>query len=150
MGAFLAIGLIGTALSAYGNYKSAQAQGEAKRQQSELDRMKGLEVLRRNEINTELLGKEAIKFSGKQTAQIAASGGGFTASSVALLEETARTVAEEMGRNLEEAEWEAHMISLGAESRDVAAGEIEKAGKISAVGSILGGGIGLARATQGV
>jgi len=138
---------IGSALvSAYGQYKSAKQQGQALEEQAKINFMKANEVLARNDINNELLQESALVTAGTQRAQIAGSGiSGSSASSQELIRDTFEKTAEQIEFNTRAAEWEARMVRLGAESQIESAGQIEKAGIISAVGTA---GFGIARAVD--
>lgn len=145
----LAVAGGGAAMKAYGQWKAAEAQANAKREQASLLDMEAGEILARTDINNDLLAQDAIRFSGRQAASMAASGGGVSATSSAILEETARLASEEMGRNLREAKWEAHMKNIEADSMRRSADQFEKAGKIAAIGSILGSGAKIAGSKPG-
>lgn len=135
---------VGSALvSAYGQYKSANAQADAKREQASINFLKAQEVLDRNTINNELLFESALVHTGTQRAQIAGSGVAFGVSERRLVRDTMDKAAEQVERNTRTAEWDARMTRLGAESQITAAGQIEEAGLITAIGAA---GFGTARA----
>lgn len=129
---------IGSALvSAYGQYKSSQAQAEAQQQQAKLNFLKAEEVLARNEINNDLLLESALVHQGTQVAQIAGSGvdvGGQTQKRV--VAETMRKAQRQIELNTRAAEWESRMIRIGAESQIQSSEEIALAGTISSIGSL--------------
>jgi predicted metal-dependent phosphoesterase TrpH len=134
----LGISGAGAGLKAYGQWKAAEAQADAKREQAQLKMLQAGEVLKRNQIKNDLLEQEAIRFSGTQAASMAASGGGVSATSSAILEETARLAGEQAQRNSRAAEWEAFALNKEAESMMRSADQFETAGKLQAIGSLLG------------
>lgn len=134
---------VGSALvSAYGQYKSGQAQAKSLRAQAQLDFLRAEEVLRRNDINNELLMESALVHTGTQKAQLAGSGRTLE-SGRDLIAETMSKAAEQAALNTEAAEWEARMVRMGASARETAAGDIKSSSTINAIGSL---GIGLTNA----
>ena len=124
---------IGSALvSAHGQYKSAQAQADARREQGQINFLKAEEILSRNFLNNELLMESALVHRGTQEAQIAGSGMAMGEATRGLLRDTIDKASSQIERNTRAAEWEARMIRLGAESQIESAGQIETAGKIQA------------------
>ncbi len=134
---------VGSALvSAYGQYQSSQAQAEQQRQQSQIDFARAEEILRRNEINNELLMESALVHTGTQKAQ--AAGAGVDVSGIGrLVQDTVNKAIEQIELDTRAAEWESRMVRLGAETRLETASDIESAGTISAIGKA-GFGIGTA------
>jgi len=129
----------GIAMQMYGSYKTGKDNAAAMRRQAALDGLKAQEILERNKINIETLFKNAKAFQGSQVAQITGAGGGMGASAMALIEETTILAAEEANAQSRSAEWEANMVRLGAESTMTAAGDVQTAGTISALGTGLSG-----------
>ena len=120
--------------------KAAQEQERLMKEQALMDDMKADELLERNEINNELIRKDTEKFMGEQSAALAGKGqslSGVTA--MGLLEDTYRSMLEDIARNNRDAEWEAGMIRLGASSTRDAAKRTKKAAWIGALGTGLSG-----------
>lgn len=123
-------------ISAYGQYKSGQAQSEAMQQQAELGFLRAEELLERNKINNDLLMESALSFTGTQAAQTAASGVAMGETSRKQMAQTMQTAARQIQLNNRAAEWEAEMARLGANSQLKSAGQIETATNISAIGGL--------------
>ena len=135
-----ALAVAGVAMQVYGTYKASKDKAAAMREQAAQNRLKAEEILKRNELNKEALFKKAKAFKGTQTTQITAAGGGLGASAMALIAETSTLAAEEAESMSRAAEWESNMVRMGADSTQKAAGQVETAGKISALGQGLSGG----------
>lgn len=136
---------IGSALtSAYGQYKAGQAQEAAAQKQAYLNFEEASEVLRRNEINNELLRESALVTQGSQTVQSFGSGKTL-ASSRDLIEQTMDSARRQIDLNTQAAEWEARMIRLGAESQLQSSEEIAEASMITSISTA---GFGMANAYQ--
>lgn len=135
MAFFAAAALVGTAVNAIGQYQSALAQAESLKNQANISKAQASEILFRNKLNNDLVERQALQFAGKQKAQIAGSGIGFTASSLALLEETALFAAEEIALNTRVAEWDATLKNLEADAMLRSARGIKKAGIMAAFGA---------------
>lgn len=136
----LALFAAGSALSIYGNYKSALAQADNLRQESFFKEEQAAEILDRNSLNNELLFEKASAVLGVQQAQIAGSGKAQSATTQALLKDTINTASEEAIRNTRESEWNARMLKIQAESQRSAADQVEDAAAIGALGGGLSAG----------
>ena len=143
------VAAIGLGMQIYGQYKASKDKAAAMREQARLNRLKAVEILKRNEINKEALFKEAKALEGTQAVQLTAAGGGLGASAMALIEETSHFAAEEAKSMTRSAEWEANMVRMGAESTGKAAGQVETAGKISALGTGISGAGQIYSGTRG-
>lgn len=128
----------GTALNAYSIWRQGQEKAQALLQSAEISEAKAQEVIRRNDINNDLIFSDAQKFIGDQVARAAASGGGV-GSSMALYEETASLAAKQIRRNSEIAEWEARMSLLEAQSMRWSAKQTKKGAGILAIGTLASG-----------
>lgn len=128
----------GSALQIYGNFKAAKQKAAFMRQKAMIGNMRATEVLARNEINNDILFKNAKTFTGRQLAQLAGTGGGLSASAMAQLEETFDIATEQAVNNSRVANWEARMLRMGADSDMVAASGIDKAAPINALAQGMG------------
>lgn len=128
----------GTALNAYSIWKQGQDKASALLQSAEIAEAKSQEIIRRNDINNDLIFSDAQKFMGDQIARAAASGGGV-GSSMALYEETASLAAKQIRRNSEIAEWEARMTMFEAQSMRRSADQTKKGATILAIGTFAEG-----------
>lgn len=134
---------VGSALtSAYGQYKAGKDQAEAARQQARIGLMRAEEILSRNEINNGLLKEAALVQQGTQITQTFGSGKTL-ASTRNLVADTMTKANKQIELNTRQAEWEARMARLGAESQLASAENIEQASAINAIGTA---GFGAARA----
>jgi len=70
-------------------------------------------------------------------------------SAMALIEETSTLAAEEAKAMTRSAEWEANMVRMGADSTSKAAGQVETAGQISALGTGISGASRIYSGTKG-
>jgi hypothetical protein len=143
------VAAIGTAVQLYGNYQASKSQADAARAQSALDLRRATEVLERDEINRELLFKDADRLIGTQQVQFAASGRAQDVTTLALMEEAAGEAADQAIRNNRAAQWEATMIQIGAYSRLAGADDLERAARISAVGGALASGANIYNSSPG-
>lgn len=147
--AMVGIGLAGTALDIYGTYQSSKAQAEALRRQALLDRQRAEEVLERNKINNDLLFGRATQMMATQQVSFAGSGRALSATTLAVMANTMDLAAEQAIRNNREAQWEAMMINLGADSSDIAAMRVRKAAKLNALGQAFVGALNIYSAMPG-
>ena len=139
----------GGALKAYGTYTAAQSQAEAMRLQGSLELQKAEELIKRDEINRDLLFKSAKKNLGTQSTQVAASGRAQDVTTLAMMEDTANMAADQAIRNSRATQWEASAIKIGAHAKIAGADDIAKAGLISALGSLAGTAASTAYNTPG-
>lgn len=140
MAAALAAFAAGSAIQMYGQYKAAMAQADNLREEAFFKEEQATETLNRNNINNELLFDKASSFLGSQSAQLAGSGKAQSATTQALLQDTINTAADEAIRNTREAEWNARMMNIQAESMRKSADQVEDAAAMSAIGGGLSSG----------
>ena len=140
----------GTALQVYGTWKAHKDQAALLRRKSFFDRKQAEEVLARNDINNELLWRDGQRLLGDQAAQFAASGRAASATTFDIMAESINEIANEVSRNNRAASWEAAMINAGADSRMFNAGQIDRAGKISAAAQALSGAANIADKSPGL
>lgn len=145
----IALAAAGGALQAYGTYTSAKSQAAAMRFQAQLDLKRATEVIERDQINRELLFKDAKRHVGEQQAQFASSGRAQDVTTLAMMEEVANLASEQAIRNTRAAQWEASMIKIGAYSKIAGADDVAKAGAISAIGGLVATGAKTAYSSPG-
>ena len=139
----------GGLVNAWAAYSASKARSEAMRRQADIDRKRAQEILERAKTNNELLARRTDLIMSEQMTQFAGSGREFGTTTLVALENTADLFAEEAKRNYHEAEWEATMINMGADELLRQRKDIEKAGKLSALGSLLGAGKDLYQSLPG-
>ena len=129
-----------TALSGVLTANAQRKQGQAQRRAAERDaaagRRRAAEVLRRADESAFDLVRDTDTFIGAQRSQIAGSGADLgTTTSLALLADTHRKSEEERIRILEEAEYQAGELEIGAQASIEQGRSFERAGNINAIGT---------------
>lgn len=133
--ALLAVAALGAAAKSYGTYLEAKAAARSYKEKAGVSLMQSEEVLRRADINAAVTEKEGRRFAGEQLAQYAANGVSVDSNaSLAAMEDTASTIADEIIKTKTEAVFEANMLRREAASYYKAARDTEKAGLIGAIG----------------
>jgi len=134
------VAIAGLALSAYGQYASGRAKAEEARRQAEIGRAKAIEIMRRNDVNNQLLLQTTGELQETRLTQQAGSGAVQDASYFSRMEDIYNRAASQAKRNTDAAKWEASMAIAGADSDMRSARDYENAGAISALGTAgLGG-----------
>lgn len=134
----MAAGLLvaGSILSAYGNYKASEAAAEGLLDEANLLGLSAKHVLTLNDMNTQATIQARDELQGAAETQFAASGFATEPGAIA---DIASRAAKEIELNTLEAKYEATKMRAQASAKRKAAAATKKAGKIAAVGSILGG-----------
>jgi len=132
--------IVGTGFSVFGQLKQAKAQKEAAEAQGRAKQAQAFELLRRSEFNIDQLQEEAERFKAKQRTAFAASGVDVGSGvSLVQLEQLNRDLVEEVQVQREEALFKARALEAGADVDTRLAGDIERAGNLSAFGTTLAG-----------
>ncbi len=140
-GAIVAAAMVGgTILSAVGQVKAARAKRQQAEAFAELKRDQAIEILNRSEMNAKEVFKQGTAIKGRQIGAFAKGGVALKGTALLVLQDTANKVAAKQRNIRYAAEWEATKLEreAGIESRFGV--QLEKAGRIQAAGTILGGG----------
>jgi hypothetical protein len=70
----LGAAVVGTAISMYGEYESAQAKAEAAQRKAALKRVEATELLQREQINENVMREQAMYAEGDRVSQAGSSG----------------------------------------------------------------------------
>lgn len=140
----------GGLVSAYGNYRSSMYEAYSMERESLLKNATAREIRFRADINIQDIKKKGKEVRGEQIAQIAGSGRGLSSTTAfAILEQTARDVANEVVNERRDSEYRAAIEEMEAQNlRDVAK-STRKGATIALFGDLLGAGASTARSMPG-
>lgn len=148
MGLFAAaVGLqvAGTLLGAAGARKSSKAQARAARAQAAAKREQADEMLTRAKFNAAVMREQGRGLQQQQIAAYAKSGVALSSgSTLATLQDTASNVNLGIQQMLDEADFKANQLRMGADIDTRLASDIRSAGKFQTVGTLLSGGASVA------
>ena len=130
----------GTAISAYGQYKSSKARATAMRAQADAKRLQAFELLERNEINVQRTREKGELFKAEQITAFAASGVEISEGTpLSVLEDTSAAISKNIADQKREAEFKAEQLFAGADIDTRLSKDVELAGTIGAVGTVAAG-----------
>jgi hypothetical protein len=131
----------GTILGAIGQSKSARAQARAARAQAAAKREQADEMLKRAKFNAAVMREQGRGLQQQQIAAYAKSGVALSSgSTLAALQDTVSTVSLSVQQMLDEADFKANQLRMGADVDARLAGDIKSAGKWAVAGTLLSGG----------
>jgi len=131
-----AIAIAGTLVSAWGMYQSSKKEAEIMEQQSAANELEAQKLMERYEMNAELSKREGRQMIGTQIAKFAGAGFDISGSTLLALEQTNKSINEEINMLREEAEFAAEQIRRGAGFKREEAAASRKAGKYALVGGL--------------
>lgn len=146
MSGILAAAMIaGTAMSLYGQKKEAEAEQDALRRKARLQGMQADELLERMEMNLDQMKREGKSAIGSFDVSM----GSIEGMSVSL---NRAQMVEDMSRQMQferrVSEFDASMLRMGADETMMQAQSARKAAWYKQAGTLIGGGIGAANASQ--
>lgn len=131
----------GTILSAYGQDQAAKAQAKAAKAQAAAKREQADEILKRAKFNAITMREQGRVLQAQQIASYAKSGVALTSSStLATLQDTVSTVSLSVQQMLDEADFKANQLKMGANVDTRLASDIKKASGWQVAGTLLSGG----------
>jgi hypothetical protein len=131
----------GTILGAIGQRKSAKAQARAARAQAAAKREQADEMLKRAKFNAAVMREKGRGLQAEQIGAFAKSGVALTSgSTLAALQDTVSTVSLSVQQMLDEADFKANQLRMGADVDTRLAGDIRSASKWAIGGTLLSGG----------
>lgn len=131
----------GTILGAIGQRKSAKAQAAAAKAQAAAKREQADEVLKRAKFNAIVMREQGRGLQAQQVASYAKSGVALTSSStLATLQDTVSTVSLSVQQMLDEADFKANQLRMGADVDTRLASDIKSASNWQVAGTLLSGG----------
>jgi hypothetical protein len=148
MGGFMALSLLAGGFQAYNQYQSSKAEAQSLLQQVELNKIRANEIEERSIINIDRTQRASNTFQETQKASLA--GSGFEVGGVAtlqMLEDTVAKTIEEIDNIERETAYELETIRLENESLRSSAREVKRAGKLGAIGTLLGAGVSAYRSS---
>lgn len=131
--------LAGTLLSTIGQIKQARAKRQQAEAVASMKREQGDEIMKRAELNIEEVGKQGQSLKGSQVGGFAKAGVELSGSALLVLQDTAQRVAGKQRNIRYQAEWEQSRLEREAGIESAFGAQLEKAGKVGAVGTLLGG-----------
>lgn len=141
MGAEVAVLAVGAGVSAYAEYERGQAQARAARQEAALKRAQAREMRERMVVEEANIKQQGEEFKAQQTAAFAAGGVELgTGATLIALEDTNSKIAKKITEMKRDTLFRANQLERGASFTASQAGEYERAGTLSAAGSLLAGG----------
>lgn len=130
----------GTILGAIGQSKAAKAQARAARAQAAAKREQADEMLKRAKFNAAVMREQGRGLQQQQIAAYAKSGVALSSgSTLATLQDTASNVNLGIQQMLDEADFKANQLRMGADIDTRLAGDIRSAGKWAVAGTLLSG-----------
>ena len=138
----------GGLLQTYGNWKSNLAAIKGMERESLVKESTAQEIRYRSEINQMAIKKTGQIIKGEQITQIAGSGRGISAS-FAILEQTARDIANEVVNEKRQSEYAANVAEAEAINLRQQAKQGRKAAVLGLFGGLLSAGGKTASATPG-
>lgn len=134
-----AAAIAGAGLQAYGQYKSAQDQAWAARQQAKLKRAQANEIRERLALETKQIARKGENVKANQALAFAKGGVALGAGAPLIaMEDTNSKIADEIEFTRRDALFRATQIEQGAKYEEKAAGQYQTAGNIGAAGTLLG------------
>jgi len=138
-GAAVAI-VVGAGIKAYGQYKSAQEEAEAMKNQADAQEAESAEMMRRAYINAQATGREGKALEAKQLSSFVAGGVEITEGTpLTVLEDTNEKIARQISYDLQATGFTAEQKRRSAAFGRDAACATAKAGKIAAAATVVGG-----------
>lgn len=135
------LSLAGSGVQAYGTIKAAEAEANSMREQANIERLVASEILYRAEVEQNLKRADLQQQLGDVVSQFAESKVDVsTGAPLLLMRDLMRVTNHEIAMSNREAIFESRMRELQAEGLQKAARDTETAGKIQALGQLLGGG----------
>lgn len=130
------VSVIGAVTSTFGTIDAANNEADMMNQKAYLGRMQAKEVLDREQINDQNMLDSTIRTRAEFGSAYAATGfqGGIGSKL-----EIQRQAEQQIALNDREANFQALMLSKGADMQDLMAGQTRDAGTLKAFGTLLGG-----------
>lgn len=131
----------GTILGAIGQMKSAKAQAAAARAQAAAKREQADEMLKRAKFNAIVMREQGRTLQAEQIGAFAKSGVALSSgSTLATLQNTVSTVSLSVQQMLDEADFKANQLKMGADVDTRLASDIRSASSWAVGGTLLSGG----------
>lgn len=143
-----AAALVGTGVTAYGQYQSSKAQAKAAEQQAKIKRQQAAEMLDRMALEEKNIEQQGEEFKAQQKASYAKGGVEVgTGAALIAMEDTQYKITKQVQTMQRDTIFRANQLLQGA-SFDVAyAQDVKSAGAITAAGTLLQGGAKYYKAT---
>ncbi len=137
----LAVATFGSLVSTAGNYMAAKASARALAQNAEIALFQADEIGERAKINIGATKKEGYREIGKQLQAFTSSGiDSSSQQALAVMQDSARTISENIVNIQRESDFEQMMKRKEAESLKQQAKDMKKASKFQLIGGVLGAG----------